>query len=366
MSFNRLLLIIAGESFREGGQGSRSKDTPKSLTSQLLACDSHIKFIEHLKNKYNIDVDIQLISYHTKYKKELIEKYNQYNLQYKFYDQYYGDRTQLINSWKLEDIDKSYDSILAIRPDMFLKDFFLDAFNPYAVKVLYPSICFIGMDRIGNIPRVNDTMIFIPKKYFKLIYYLIGLKVYHEAIRDYINHSNRIAKPLTLSNDFDFFLNTLHDSDSAKDYNPIYYLVSRPQNKKWHSYGYEIRDIDFLPMETSKNYTFSDWSIIDNLGDIQYHQIKNMENTWEWWHDDGGYNKFINLIDLNFKLNNNYNIVNPTRCHLETYWSLKDNYKLYFYDKNKIITSILFKKNEYEFAGKSMVSNAKFYLKKKV
>jgi hypothetical protein len=50
---------------------------------------------------------------------------------------------------------------------------------------------------------------------------------------------------------------------------------------------------------------------------------------------------------------------------LETYWKLKNNYKLYFYDENKRVTSILFKKNEYEFAGKSMVSNATFSLKKK-
>lgn len=366
-NINKLLLIIAGECFREGGQGSRCKDTPKSLTSQLLASDSHIKFIEYLKNKYNIDVDIQLISYHTKYEKELIEKYHQYNLQYKFYDKYYGDRTQLINSWKLENIDQSYDSILAIRPDICFKDFFLNIFNPCATKICYPSVCFIGAHRSGNSPRVNDTIVFIPRKYFDLIYYNIGIKTYHEAIKDYIDHSDKIDKPLHLSNDFDFFLRTLHDSDSAKDYNPLYYLVSRPECKRWHSYGYEIRDIDFLPIETNNIlYDFPDWSLLDNnISHKQYNQIKNLNNLWEWWDISYGCKKFIDLIELDLdNSTDDLRNVTPSRCDYESYWCYKNNYQLYFYNQYKKVTSILYKKNDIEFTGSSMVVDHSFCLKK--
>jgi hypothetical protein len=366
MSSNRLLLIIAGESFREGGQGSRSKDTPKSLTSQLLACDSHIKFIEHLKNKYNIDVDIQLISYNTKYEKELIEKYNQYNVQYKFYDKYYQDRTQLINSWKLEDIDKSYDSILVIRPDMYLKEFFYDIFDPYINKISYASVCFVGAHRVFDIPRANDAMVFIPKKYFDLVYYTIGIKVYHAAIKEYIDHSNQIGRSLNLYNDFDFLIKTPHDSDTEKDYHPLYYLVSRPECKKWQSYGYEIRDIDFLPIETNQYlYNFPDWNFwINNVLEQQYKNTQNIEDIWEWWDTHNGYPKFIDIIELKFDNCEKLNIVSPKRCHLESYWSIDNNYILKFYNENKEITSILYKYNDCEFRGKSLKSNNYFILKK--
>ena len=38
-------------------------------------------------------------------------------------------------------------------------------------------------------------------------------------------------------NDLDTMINTYHDSDSAKDYNPLYYIVNRPENKIHHSEG---------------------------------------------------------------------------------------------------------------------------------
>jgi hypothetical protein len=367
MSTNKLLLIIAGECFRDGGQNSRTKDTPRSVQSQLLACDNHIKFIEYLKNKYNIEVDIQLISYHSKYEEEIIDKYKKYNLKYKFYDKYYVDRTQLINSWKLEDVDKLYDSILAIRPDIYFKDFFLDIFDPFVTKICYPSVCFIGMHRSGNSPRINDTIVFIPNKYFELVYYTIGIKTYHDSVKDYIEHSNKIDKPLTLSNDFDFFLKTMHDSDSAKDYNPIYYLISRPECKRWHSYGYEIRDIDFLPIETNNIlYNFPDWNLLEhNISRKQYNQIKNLDNLWEWWDISHGYKKFIDIIELDLSANiENLTSVTPSRCDYESYWSYKNNYKLYFYNQYKKITSILYKKNDLEFTGQSMVVDHSFCLKK--
>lgn len=369
MVTNKLLLIIVGECFREGGQYSRLKDTDISVTNQLKATESHLSFIEYLKNKYGITTDIQLISYISKYENILINQYNKYNLQYKFYDKYFVDRTTLVNSTKIENIAKEYDSILVIRPDMYLKPFFLDIFDPYATKICYPSVCYVdrGKHRIQQYPRVNDTMVFIPKNYFDIAYYTIGIKLYHEAILDYVTHSQSINKPLHLHTDFDFFLKTPHDSDSSKDYNPIYYLISRPETKKWYSYGYEIREIDFLPIETNNIlYNFPDWNFLDNnISHKQYNEIQNPDKLWEWWDISNGSKKFIDIIELDFE-NKMENLcrVTPTRCEHESYWLLKDDYKLYFYDKHKKITSILYKKNNLEFTGPSMISNHSFCLKK--
>jgi len=43
------LLILIGESFRTGGQGTREKlGKPESFQPQIDACYSHIKFIESI------------------------------------------------------------------------------------------------------------------------------------------------------------------------------------------------------------------------------------------------------------------------------------------------------------------------------
>ena len=39
-------LILYGESFREGKQFDRTRDTSSSFDNQMDACNSHIKFIE--------------------------------------------------------------------------------------------------------------------------------------------------------------------------------------------------------------------------------------------------------------------------------------------------------------------------------
>tara|TARA_Y100000741_G_C18219189_1_gene545108 strand:- start:1114 stop:1323 length:210 start_codon:yes stop_codon:yes gene_type:complete len=35
-------------------------------------------------------------------------------------------------------------------------------------------------------------------------------------------------------------IKTFHDSDSQKDWNPIYKIVNRPESKKWYSKGQEF------------------------------------------------------------------------------------------------------------------------------
>jgi len=44
-----------------------------------------------------------------------------------------------------------------------VKDNFIEIFNPYSDKILFPSICFKPFHKCGIHPRVNDMMIFIPK-----------------------------------------------------------------------------------------------------------------------------------------------------------------------------------------------------------
>ena len=77
---------------------------------------------------------------------------------------------------------------------------------------------------------------------------------------------------------------------------------------------------------------------MDNISYKQKTQIKNQNNLWEWWHEDRGFRKFIDFIELDLSQpkadESTYNIVTPQRCELETYWQYKNN-KLYFMIKIK-------------------------------
>ena len=59
-----------------------------------------------------------------------------------------------------------YDFILCMRIDIFIKNKFIEIFNPRSNKILFPSVCFKPVHKVGIHPRVNDMMMFIPKKYF--------------------------------------------------------------------------------------------------------------------------------------------------------------------------------------------------------
>lgn len=357
---NKLLLIISGEAFREGGQGSRKKDTEKSIESQTLASESHVKFIKNLYDKYKISCDVQLLSYGSKYENILIEKYNPYNLTYHFNNKYHRDRTTLTNANKIDNIHNKYLGILVIRPDMYLKQYFIDKFNPFIEQVNYISVCFLYYHVCHkNIPRINDASIFIPNKYFSQIYYDIGIKLYHEAIADYLGHG------MTL-NDFNFLLPTLHDSDSAKDYNPFFYLVSRHQNLVWHSYGYEINNLSFLPELTYKKYDYPDWNVKNNIKHEQNYNDIEYNKLWEWWHQNPNkFFEFINLIKIDTNLNNtDYISTIPQRHSDESYWRLEDDTKLTFYDNLHNPTAILYRNSDKEFIGGSIKHNYKFMLRK--
>ena len=50
-------------------------------------------------------------------------------------------------------------------------------------------------------------------------------------------------------------INTFHDSDSQKDFNPLYYIVNRPQNTVWHDNEYIFDKSIFT--QTLKEYSIN-------------------------------------------------------------------------------------------------------------
>jgi hypothetical protein len=223
----RGLILLLGESFRLGGQGTRDIGSYESYPAQIQASKTHIKLIEHLETSSTIDLYVS--TYPTIFTSELLQIYKKYMVGYTLHDTRIGIHNLFHTSiHKIENKD-IYDFICFIRIDAFLKDSFIHIFNPRWSMIMFPSICFIPHHRSGNHPRVNDIILFIPKKYYRYIYMIpIGHEMWQNLV-DYAKLSY---------DDLDTMLTTFHDSDSAKDFNPLYYIVNRPESTVFHSQGY--------------------------------------------------------------------------------------------------------------------------------
>jgi hypothetical protein len=226
------LLLLLGESFRLGNQGTRSRGEDASYPEQIRACKTHMKFIEALKTQ-GCDMDIRISSYTTKFDNDLINIYKDNLVNCIFYNHCIGIHNLFHNSMKTINVD-TYDFIVYIRIDLCLKDGFINIFNPSWETIRFPSICFLPYSIVDGHPRVNNMLLFIPKKYFKYIGNMDFLPIGDDGHRLWA----QLIKTTDLTyNDLDTMIHTFHDSDSAKDYNPLYYIVNRNQQTIFHSEG---------------------------------------------------------------------------------------------------------------------------------
>ena len=231
------LFIIIGESFRIGEQNTRIRGIPKSYKQQIGACKTHIKFLKHIKLLHKINrIDIVVSTYTTIYDNELINIYKEFLIHKNIYDDVIGLDNLFHESFNNNININNYDFIFYFRIDLYLKNNLFNKFNPNSQMILFPSICwkkgykllnYEGSDSVLNgYPRVNDTMLFIPKKYFNIINEI------------YIGHETwgkLIISKILIIDDLDCILNTYHDSDTSKDFNPLYFIVNRTHSCKWHS-----------------------------------------------------------------------------------------------------------------------------------
>ena len=224
--------MLLGESFRFGGQGTRSRGEDVSYPEQINACKTHLKFIEALKTR-GCHMDISISTYTTKFNNDLINMYKDYLINANFYDNCIGIHNLFHSNLKNIHTDK-YDFIIYIRIDLFLKDKFIDIFNPSWETIRFPCICFLPHCIVEGHPRVNSMLLFIPKKYYQYIGNMNFLPVGDDGHRLWAHLVNEVKLTYT---DLNTMIDTFHDSDSAKDYNPLYYIVNRKQQTIFHSEG---------------------------------------------------------------------------------------------------------------------------------
>ncbi len=240
------LFLFIGESFRYGSQKTRIRGTKESYEEQIKACKSHIQFIEKLEQKFNLEKsDVIISSYTTSYDTDLKVIYEKYLISAIFQKTLIG-LTNIFHNILLQTKNLlDYDFVFYIRIDLFLKDYFLKVMDVTKDKILFPSVCWARDCMIKRYPRINDMMMFIPKKYYL---YLSKINIYHNCWYKLIHETN------IKNDDLDVILKTLHDSDSEKDNNPIYYIVNRPESNIWHSPN-QIFDKEKFILNYNSNYT---------------------------------------------------------------------------------------------------------------
>lgn len=211
------LIIFLGESFRSGGQNSRVRGQHNSYNGQISASATHRMLL-------NLTTDAFVATYTTPFQEILLAMYQPYLVGHILLPEPIG-LTSLFQKVLSQINIINYDYIFVIRIDLYLKPKFFHMFRPPYKQICFPSICWFRNCVHDGHPRVNDTMLYIPKQYFGL---LKDIEIGH--------HSWRKLMDCNLTHhDLDTFLKTFHDSDSEKDYNPIYYIANRPICSTFHS-----------------------------------------------------------------------------------------------------------------------------------
>jgi hypothetical protein len=240
------IIAFFGESFRLGSQGSRDIGSDASLLLQKKATESHLDFIDFI-DKGGTSMDIVVNTYETRLSEHLsvyaplvcnLNK-NRMGLQPIF------DQTCDLVSREIK--KTNYDFVFFSRVDLIFKQAMKDKFRVNHERILWPSVCFWNWHRHGDSPRVNDTMLIVPKKHFNLIANR-QIQMGH--------HGWDHLKRLIGNEGQGLLLDSLHDSDSQKDWNPIYMMAGRPENKKFHSEGMRIEGLNIYDSQMNVIETF--------------------------------------------------------------------------------------------------------------
>lgn len=238
--------VFFGGSFRDKIHDHNNTIKESAYDLQKKAVDTHLKLIEKFKNDYNYNVDIYVASVYKEYSNDLIKWYGNVKNSI-FIDEKHSRCNYLFVKSKEIIIDiNQYNVLMYIRLDLVLKDYMINLINPNNItRITFPSICFLTSNSHkthDNMPRVNDMFIFIPRNYYRIVN--DGFELGHDSWLDLVNHFKYNK------NDINVLVSTYHDSDSFKDWNPLYYICNRPQNNIWASTGY-ILNKDTLEPEQS-------------------------------------------------------------------------------------------------------------------
>jgi hypothetical protein len=231
VSKKRFALIIRGEAFRKGHQNNRNDGVSESYDEQKEACMTHKELVRSIESSgYNVDIFID--TYKTQYDKDLLEWYGTNVKDSRFHEKKFSSQRELIKDAvnMLKDTMHTYDAIMILRIDIFLKEKFINEYDPSTETVQFPFVLWTLNIRTpdGN-PMLADTIFHFPKQHYDKLRGLYEEKSWGDS-----NHAFLDIIPLEHNVGYSLMTKYFHDSDSAKDFNPYYKMIGRPESDKWH------------------------------------------------------------------------------------------------------------------------------------
>lgn len=276
---DKCLFVITGDTFRLGGQRSENKGGEESYKRQKLSTDSHLRLFDHIEKTLSIKCDVYLNVYKCsdEYDRKLLDWYGERVVNKNIHPHRLDSEFSLIydTTKRLREIGiDDYRFIMLIRPDWYLKKYFLDVFKVDDDRVLYAhldagyrmvdsnsSISFLdAAGREHDVPHVCHCITYCPKKHFHLF---LDNQVWHwhDSLLRLKNYVSR--------KEIGFFIDTFHWCCSSLDWNPIYSLVGRSECLEYKfpnmTYNFETNTVEYVnTIERYKHLMYTD-TIEENL-----------------------------------------------------------------------------------------------------
>lgn len=239
-SKRRLALIIRGEAFRKGGQGNRDDGMSESYDEQKAACNTHLELIHKIEQQ-GYEVDVYINSYNTQYNNEILGWYGKYVKDYRFHEQKLANQMELIKNAieMIHDKLNTYDTLLIIRIDIYLKERFIKEYNADNNTVQIPFVLWsLNYKTPKGNPMLTDIIIHFPKIHYDKLYARYSGEVHDHDFLDIV--------PLEYEKEYSLMTRNFHDADSAKDFNPYYRMIGRTENMNWYDGSLKEFPKDFI------------------------------------------------------------------------------------------------------------------------
>lgn len=250
----RCLFVISGESFRLGGQNSRKRDSSvDGIDRQRLASYSHIRIINYLKAKFNIDTDVFLNTYaFTPECDKLILDMYEPRIIYSNFRTTNVKEAHLLHEQTnafVSELDLSpYEFVFFVRIDFYIKEYFLSRFTKIDDKIRYGLLDYGEDPAMGGTTAILHDLVYMPKRYFNLINVDI-----HRNFRLPHNGANRVAAMIGVHN-VEHFINSYHSLSTNLNWNPIFTNVDRHENLNHECKGWRYINYKKVFVENDDEY----------------------------------------------------------------------------------------------------------------
>jgi len=280
---DKCLFVITGDTFRIGGQRSPERGGEDSYKRQKLATSSHNRFFENIEKKFGVKCDLffNIYKWEDQYDNDFISWYGDRVVSLNFHPSRLESEHALVYDTvnRLRDFGlDDYRFIMLIRPDWYLKKYFVEIFDIDDDRVLYAHldggykmtdndgvITFADIDGNQNdVPQICHCITYCPQKHFGIF---LDNQVWHwhNSLLRLKNHVSR--------KEMGFFINTFHWCCTSLDWNPIYSLVGRGEHLEYKMpnmvYDLETNTVNYTDtIERYKHLMYTD-TIEENLKDYE-------------------------------------------------------------------------------------------------